>query len=40
LGEFQIAGIKTTISFHERLLEHPSFVAGDVNTRFLEFHTI
>ncbi|MHB1629816.1 MAG: acetyl-CoA carboxylase biotin carboxylase subunit [Bacilli bacterium] len=40
LGEFQIAGIKTTIPFHERLLEHPSFVAGDVNTRFLEFNTV
>ncbi len=40
LGEFQIAGIKTTIPFHERLLEHPLFVAGDVNTRFLEFHAV
>ncbi|MCY0901741.1 MAG: acetyl-CoA carboxylase biotin carboxylase subunit [Firmicutes bacterium] len=40
LGEFRIEGVKTTISFHERLLTHPAFVEGDVNTRFLEMHTV
>jgi len=40
LGEFRIEGVKTTISFHERLLTHPAFVEGNVNTRFLEIHTV
>ncbi|KYP80999.1 acetyl-CoA carboxylase biotin carboxylase subunit [Ferroacidibacillus organovorans] len=40
LQEFQIEGVRTTIGFHLRLLEHPAFVAGDVNTRFLENHTV
>jgi len=40
LGEFRIEGVKTTISFHDRLLSHPAFIAGDINTRFLEWHTI
>ncbi|PWI58788.1 acetyl-CoA carboxylase biotin carboxylase subunit [Sulfoacidibacillus thermotolerans] len=40
LSEFQIEGIQTTIPFHLRLLEHPQFVAGDVNTRFLELYTV
>ncbi len=40
LGEFQIEGIQTTIPFHLRLLEHPAFVEGDINTRFLEIHTV
>lgn len=40
LQEFQIEGVRTTIGFHMRLLEHPAFVAGDVNTRFLENHTV
>lgn len=36
LGEFVIAGIKTTIPFHQNLLEHEVFVSGVFNTRFLE----
>lgn len=36
LGEFKIAGVKTTLAFHERLLEHPEFLTGNVTTRFLE----
>lgn len=40
LGEFRVEGVKTTIGFHQRLLEHPLFVDGDVNTRFLEQNTV
>ncbi len=36
LAEFQILGIKTTIPFHQRLFEHPDFVAGDIETHFIE----
>lgn len=36
LGEFVIAGIKTTIPFHQNLLEHEVFISGAFNTRFLE----
>lgn len=36
LGEFVIAGIKTTIPFHQNLLEHAVFISGAFNTRFLE----
>jgi acetyl-CoA carboxylase biotin carboxylase subunit len=40
LSEFQIEGIKTTIPFHLKVLEHPAFVSGDVNTRFLEMYKL
>ena len=40
LGEFVIEGVKTTIPFHLKLLEHESFVNGDFNTKFLELHKI
>lgn len=40
LGEFQVEGVKTTIGFHERLLSHPVFVSGEVNTRFLEMYSV
>ncbi|CRK82977.1 acetyl-CoA carboxylase biotin carboxylase subunit [Neobacillus massiliamazoniensis] len=36
LDEFVISGIKTTIPFHQKLLEHESFVKGNFNTKFLE----
>jgi len=36
LDEFVISGIKTTIPFHQKLLEHESFVKGQFNTKFLE----
>ncbi|MFP7296342.1 acetyl-CoA carboxylase biotin carboxylase subunit [Neobacillus niacini] len=36
LDEFIISGIKTTIPFHQKLLEHESFVKGEFNTKFLE----
>jgi len=38
LGEFVIEGIKTTIPFHQNLLEHEVFIDGTFNTRFLEEH--
>lgn len=40
LSEFQVGGVRTTIGFHQRLLEHPAFVKGDINTRFLEQHNV
>jgi acetyl-CoA carboxylase biotin carboxylase subunit len=36
LGEFLIEGIRTTIPFHQRLLQDGRFVAGDYSTAFLE----
>lgn len=36
LREFIIAPIKTTIPFHIKLLEHPSFVKGDISTHFVQ----
>jgi len=36
LDEYCITGIHTTISFHQRVLAHPSFQKGDVSTDFIE----
>ena len=38
LGEFEISGrgVKTTIPFHQRVLDHPQFRSGDVTTDFVE----
>jgi acetyl-CoA carboxylase biotin carboxylase subunit len=36
LREFVIAGIKTTIPLHERILEDPEFCAGDYTIHWLE----
>lgn len=36
LAEFAVEGIHTTIPFHQRLLAHPTFVAGDFDIKFLE----
>ncbi|MEC0208576.1 acetyl-CoA carboxylase biotin carboxylase subunit [Paenibacillus ehimensis] len=40
LDEFAIDGIKTTIPFHQQLMEHETFVSGDFDTKFLETHVI
>ncbi|WP_223593807.1 acetyl-CoA carboxylase biotin carboxylase subunit [Neobacillus bataviensis] len=40
LDEFVITGIKTTIPFHQKLLNHESFVKGQFNTNFLESNPI
>ena len=36
LAEMQVEGIKTTIPFHEKLLQHDRFRDGDVHTKFVE----
>ncbi|MBD3333555.1 acetyl-CoA carboxylase biotin carboxylase subunit [candidate division GN15 bacterium] len=36
LEEYRIAGVKTTIGFHQTVLNNERFVAGDISTRFLE----
>lgn len=40
LSEFVIEGVKTTIPFHLKLLEHEAFVSGDFNTKFLETYQL
>lgn len=40
LGEFVIDGVATTIPFHQRMMDHPVFIGGDFNTKFLEKYTI
>lgn len=36
LEEFEVEGIKTTIPFHQRVLENEVFVAGDAHTDFID----
>ncbi|MFQ5681712.1 MAG: acetyl/propionyl/methylcrotonyl-CoA carboxylase subunit alpha [Candidatus Binatia bacterium] len=36
LGEYQVRGIKTNVAFHQWILRHPRFMAGDLNTGFIE----
>ena len=36
LREFAITGLPTTIGFHQKILENPDFVRGDVYTNFIE----
>jgi acetyl-CoA carboxylase biotin carboxylase subunit len=40
LGETVVEGIHTTIPFHLKLFEHPVFISGDFNTKFLELYPI
>ena len=40
LEEFLVDGVKTVIPFHRIVLEHPLFIAGDVNTHFIEDHLL
>jgi acetyl-CoA carboxylase biotin carboxylase subunit len=40
LNEFSIEGIETTIPFHQRLLEHHTFIKGDFDIKFLEDHDV
>jgi acetyl-CoA carboxylase biotin carboxylase subunit len=35
LSEYQVYGIKTTIPFFQRILQHPRFLAGVYNTHFI-----
>lgn len=38
LRECAITGVPTTINFHQKILENPAFLAGDVYTNFIEEH--
>ncbi|MGG6309713.1 acetyl-CoA carboxylase biotin carboxylase subunit [Paenibacillus macerans] len=40
LSEFAIEGIHTTIPFHQKLLDHPTFIKGDFDIKFLEENEI
>ncbi|MEK3759223.1 acetyl-CoA carboxylase biotin carboxylase subunit [Paenibacillus sp. FSL P4-0338] len=40
LAEFAVEGIHTTISFHQRLLEHPVFLDGNFDIKFLEEYEV
>lgn len=40
LEEFVIDGVKTTIPFHLKLMNHEKFVKGDFNTKFLEMYDL
>lgn len=36
LGEMQVEGISTTASFHDRVMQHPEFLEGKHDTKFVE----
>jgi acetyl-CoA carboxylase biotin carboxylase subunit len=38
LDQFTVEGVKTTIPFHRRVIDHPLFVAGQISTHFVEDH--
>jgi acetyl-CoA carboxylase biotin carboxylase subunit len=38
LSEYIVTGIRTNLAFHEKLLAHPAFAAGDYHTGFIEEH--
>jgi acetyl-CoA carboxylase, biotin carboxylase subunit len=38
LSEYVVGGIRTNLPFHERLFEHPEFVAGQYDTGFIDRH--
>ncbi|WP_309118759.1 acetyl-CoA carboxylase biotin carboxylase subunit [Paenibacillus sp.] len=40
LGEFAVDGVHTTIPFHMRLMDHPTFQRGDFDIKFLEEHEV
>lgn len=40
LSEFAIEGVSTTIGFHQKLLRHKKFIAGDFDIKFLEEHDV
>src|SRR5690606_27888258 len=40
LDEFVIDGVKTTIPFYQKLFQHPDFIQGNYNTKFLETHDV
>ena len=38
LSEYIVTGIRTNLAFHEKLFQHPDFVAGNYDTSFIERH--
>ena len=38
LSEYAVKGIKTTLSFHARVLRNPRFRSGDIDTNFIDQH--
>ncbi|MDP8240045.1 MAG: acetyl-CoA carboxylase biotin carboxylase subunit [Candidatus Hatepunaea meridiana] len=36
LGEYRVVGISTNIAFNHWAMEHPRFISGDFDTRFIE----
>ena len=36
LDEFVIEGIHTTIPFHQKMMKNPDFIAGNIDTKYLE----
>ncbi|HWE27150.1 MAG TPA: acetyl-CoA carboxylase biotin carboxylase subunit [Polyangia bacterium] len=36
LGEFVVEGIQTNLQFHRKLIDHPDFIEGRLDTHFLE----
>jgi acetyl-CoA carboxylase biotin carboxylase subunit len=36
LGEYHVAGIRTNLAFHRRMLRHPAFIEGRYDTGFIE----
>ncbi|MCQ2410006.1 MAG: acetyl-CoA carboxylase biotin carboxylase subunit [Elusimicrobiaceae bacterium] len=36
LGEFVVGGVSTTIPFHEQIVNHPDFIAGNTDTGLIE----
>ncbi len=38
LSEYVVTGIRTNLAFHEKLFQHPEFVAGRYDTGFIERH--
>ena len=36
LREFRVRGVKTNIPFLENVVNHPTFLAGSVTTRFID----
>ena len=36
VSEYKVVGIQTTLPFFDRVLRHPAFVSGDIDTSFVE----
>jgi len=40
LDEYRVLGVKTTIPFHRRLMDDPAFIAGEMDTHFLDHNDV